>query len=183
MQSVCRPRKRSWCFYGDQPIPPYWPTPWRSCIEFDRTLLQLNMLARYAAAASKNLDSHDSLVFGFVDGTEIQICRPGEDMGFFAGAVPTAPMLGLIVCGQSQPRLSASLLAASGVVLGGACGLCRRHCNSAAPAEQDPVLDNVFKQQEERVHFAGCMLHRAGRHLRVKQLSRGPSLTPRTCLR
>jgi hypothetical protein len=59
--------------------------------EFDMTLLQVNMLARHAAVVSNNLDSHDSLVIGFVDSTEIQIGRPGEDMGSLRAQLQRLP--------------------------------------------------------------------------------------------
>jgi hypothetical protein len=55
-----------------------------SRIELDKTLLSPQKIEEYAAAIGDSLGAEDETIFGFIDGSEVAICRPmTENQSFF----------------------------------------------------------------------------------------------------
>ncbi|KAF2178142.1 hypothetical protein K469DRAFT_518917, partial [Zopfia rhizophila CBS 207.26] len=56
---------------------------WGRRIELDKKPLTPEAIDMYAAAIESSLGDPDELIFGFIDGTEIPICRPIEDQQLY----------------------------------------------------------------------------------------------------
>lgn len=54
-----------------------WKT-WGERIQLDKPLLLPERIDEYAAAIKASLGTRDEQIYGFIDGTEVQICRPDE---------------------------------------------------------------------------------------------------------
>lgn len=63
-----------------------WNT-WGERIELDRQLLTPRRIDLYAAAIGNSLGTDEDSIFGFIDGTEVAICRPNDELQgqFYSG--------------------------------------------------------------------------------------------------